>query len=145
MFYFEPAEKKFGMLKFQTNKGEQIAKLIGDYARAFVYEKEKEDNRFILLNDEIKQEKELSNLSSSEKKKKHVSFQLKQKPKKPIDNIGIIRLQALYRGYSVRNEWHNVIREEAVIRIQASVRGFITRNHVNIMIEQMLEELQGAH
>jgi transcriptional regulator NrdR family protein len=145
MFYFEPAEEKYGMLKFQTDKGEQISKLIGDYARAFVEEKELEDNRFIQLNNDLKQQQQVVNQtqSTSVKMKKHVSFELKQKPKKPIHNVGIIRFQALYRGFSLRNEYQNAIKEEYAIRIQAGVRGFITRNAVNIMIENMLEELQG--
>lgn len=54
-----------------------------------------------------------------------------------IEYCAAVKIQALYRGYSLRNEW---IREDAAILIQAVYRGYRERVKFLELIETLLAE-----
>ena len=47
----------------------------------------------------------------------------------------VVKLQALYRGYSLRRDWIN---EDAAILIQSVYRGYYTRLRVSTMIDELI-------
>ncbi len=53
-----------------------------------------------------------------------------------------IKIQALYRGYSLRNEW---IREDSAILLQCVFRGFLARCRVLKIIEELFESGEYAY
>jgi hypothetical protein len=49
------------------------------------------------------------------------------------------KIQSLFRGYSLRNEW---VKEDAVILIQAMYRGYAERCRVALMLEELFQSGQ---
>mmetsp|Transcript_21606 Transcript_21606/g.22366 ORF Transcript_21606/g.22366 Transcript_21606/m.22366 type:complete len:122 (+) Transcript_21606:1978-2343(+) len=49
------------------------------------------------------------------------------------------KIQSLYRGYALRNEW---IREDSAILIQAVYRGYAERCRVSLMLEELFHSGQ---
>jgi hypothetical protein len=133
MFYFEVSpDNEFGVgsFEFDTSEGKAISDLMTDYAMAFLKERERQDERLKNL---------VPNVSTS-----------RSAPKAPVrppaprvhgggdtdKNRAATKIQALYRGYSLRNEW---IKEDAAILIQSIYRGYQARVKLSQMIEQMIK------
>lgn len=140
MFYFEvnaDNELGTGSLEFDTDKGKVVSDLMTDYALAFLKEREREEERMASL----------PPLSMA-------SLKIGGGAQQPGDRVlmrgtaahlyegktkeyrAAVRLQALYRGFSLRNEW---VREDAAILIQSIYRGYRARVFLSEMIEQMIQ------
>lgn len=52
----------------------------------------------------------------------------------PKERAAVVKIQALFRGFSLRNEW---AREDAAILLQSVYRGYRARVRLSYMIEQM--------
>ncbi len=131
MFYFEVSadnELGTGSLEFDTDKGKTISDLLTDYALAFLKEREREEERsaslpsngFMKTNDNVLTRGSIAHLYQGKSKEYRAAS----------------RIQALFRGFALRNEW---VREDAAILIQSIYRGYRARVFLSEMIEQMIQ------
>jgi len=137
MFYFEvnaDNELGTGSLEFETNEGKVVSDLMTDYAMAFLKERERAEVR-------------MANTlppppapPSATRNGVPPPPSGKKAPKTANDkNRAATKIQALYRGFALRNEW---IKEDASILIQSIWRGYKARCLLSSMIEQMIKDGQ---
>jgi hypothetical protein len=147
MFYFEVNpdnnEYNIGSFEFDTIEGKLISDLMTDYAMAFLKERERQEERMRSFAPVLK------------KGNKHTSAPRPPSAKKtpppasaangnfgpygPAHHSGAVKIQALYRGFSLRNEW---IKEDAAILLQSIWRGYKARILLSKIIEQMIKDGQ---
>ena len=133
-------------LQFTTKDGDKICHLLTDYAMAFIKEAEYEQLRaeeLGITSNGI--DLEAINVAISAPKAmppppppvSTPKAKMKSKPSRAasaLSHKSATKIQALWRGYSLRWEW---LKEDAAIIIQMIVRGFLAR----CMVSDMLEEL----
>jgi hypothetical protein len=140
MFYFEvnaDNELGTGSLEFDTEKGKTISDLMTDYAMAFLKEREAEEERLSTLpplTAAMSSLKVSGAGGSREPLSRGVNAHLYEGKSK--EYRAAARIQALFRGFSLRNEW---VREDAAILIQSIYRGYRARIFLSEMIEQMIQ------
>lgn len=148
LFYFEikGVDGIGPVVEFKTGDGQKISDLLTDYALAFLKEREKEDARAESLkqymgagsaaNEHDLAMKDLARSlpEAAPKQGKLSKYTLILTPEEKR-NRAATRLQALFRGYSLRSQW---IREDAAIRLQAAYRGYKGRVRVFQLIEEMM-------
>lgn len=150
MFYFEISADNdlgTGSLEFETIEGKVISDLMTDYALAFLKEREREEERATKFSSKTRQMPQPP-VSSNGK----ASNSLPPPPKLatgpltrgPLAHLyqdkspqyrAAVRIQALFRGFSLRNEW---VREDAAILVQSIFRGYRARVELSKMIEEMI-------
>lgn len=158
MFYFEVsaddhADLGTGSLEFDTAEGKAMSDLLTDYAMAFLKEREQEDERAEARSKANGNGSGGGNNGSngsgkngSSSPKGGLSSAAAAPPKasssapvskatKAAETKAATKLQALFRGFSLRNEWS---REDAAILIQAVFRGYRARIALSHMIEEMI-------
>ena len=145
---------KTGNLDFDTDEGKLMSDLLTDYAMSYLKEKEREEQRFnrmksgeIVSSIKIGEDIDKVNASATEKldtkskdkyRRMSASKKFANKNNKGEDvEEAVTKLQALYRGHSLRADWQ---REEAAILLQSVIRGYLARIKVSIMIEELLEK-----
>lgn len=152
-FFFEipPELNDVGsaVLEFETTEGKVISDLLTDYAMAFLKEKEREEQR---MASNYSAFPALDNLPTpppvpgAPANGNGVRDGIPPPPKKNGLSASqlldpryraAVRIQALWRGYSLRNEW---AREDAAILIQAIFRGYKARVLLSTIIEQMIKD-----
>jgi hypothetical protein len=136
MFYFEVnPDNEFGVgsFEFDTQEGKAISDLMTDYAMAFLKERERQDERvkhFI----PVTKNKVLNKGTTAAPKK--TGSVVNRDGYGPEHHRASVKFQALFRGYSLRNEW---IKEDAAILLQSIYRGYQARVKLSQMIEQMIK------
>ncbi len=157
MFYFEVSVEDnldlgTGSLEFETAEGRAISDLLTDYAMAFLKEREHEDERAEKLprnngSNGAAKKAPLPPVPSSAPPPPPVVKTAAPSKSKPIapalaqankakETKAAVKLQALFRGFSLRNEWS---REDAAILIQSVFRGYRARIALSDMIEQLIK------
>eukprot|EP01038_Epipyxis_sp_PR26KG_P006835 gene6835-9357_t len=151
LFYCEiqPQDELGAILEFETNEGKVISDLLTDYAMSFLKEREEEDLRFEKMKGGKLDISAKPNKSSMKKSnsidpavKKGGSAAKNNKSKVGFSKAAIslsrdlaaVRIQSLFRGYSLRNEW---AKEDAAILVQSIFRGYQARKKLDLMIEQL--------
>mmetsp|Transcript_25912 Transcript_25912/g.43544 ORF Transcript_25912/g.43544 Transcript_25912/m.43544 type:complete len:538 (-) Transcript_25912:187-1800(-) len=167
MFYFEINEENdlgAGSLEFDTVEGKAISDLLTDYAMAFLKEREREDARHEQMKAgtfDVKSTHSKSNLVAGMSDTPNAGNGPPPPPPPPPSSRAVdgapppppppthaasgtaeeheaaVRMQALMRGYMLRNDW---AREDAAILMQSIYRGYRARVLVGNMIETMIRE-----
>lgn len=135
MFYFEvnpDNEYGVGSFEFDTLEGKAISDLMTDYAMAFLKERERAEERMQNFVPVISNNKSRTIQPTSRNPQSNAGTD-------SIEYQAATKIQALYRGYSLRNEW---IREDAAILIQSIYRGYKARVLLSGIIEQMIKDGQ---
>jgi hypothetical protein len=150
MFYFEISADNdlgTGSLEFETMEGKVISDLMTDYALAFLKEREREEVRAskVSINNKPRQmpppPAPVNGKAALPPPPKAVTGPLSRGPlahlyhDKPPQYRAAARIQALFRGFSLRNEW---VREDAAILVQSIFRGYRARVQLSKMIEEMI-------
>ncbi len=153
-----------GSLEFETTEGKAISDLLTDYAMAFLKEREHEEERNEKLQQVAKNSAGNGRSITPTKGKaatpppapaspppapaakastRPVSKRPSSTPTKSSTAAtkakeikAATKMQALFRGYSLRNEWS---REDAAILIQSVFRGYRARIALSEMIEEMIK------
>jgi len=129
MFYFEVnPDNEFGVgsFEFDTVEGKTISDLMTDYAMAFLKERERQEERM----------RDLAPLARSKQNGKAGGKSSHEGKEKDAKHVAATKIQALYRGFSLRNEW---IKEDAAILVQSVYRGYRARVKLSQVIEQMIK------
>lgn len=153
-----------GSLDFETTEGKTMSDLLTDYAMAFLKEREREDDRAARMNSgqhifapagsgagnggystvypdspsssSYMQQPPLPPNSPPSPGMEKASGRGDEEEKSRQSDAAATRLQAAFRGFSLRNEW---AREDAAILIQAVFRGYRGRITLSRMIENLLQ------
>jgi hypothetical protein len=147
MFYFEVCADNdlgTGSLEFETVEGKVISDLMTDYALAFLKEREREEER----TKKLPATKGLSLPPNTKPPLPPSVFKAATGPltrgplahlyqDKSVQYRAAARMQALFRGFSLRNEW---VREDAALLVQSIFRGYKARVELSAMIEQMIKD-----
>lgn len=119
-------------MEFDTLEGKVISDLLTDYALAFLKEKEREEER--ARNPTTTPAATASRGSTGKAANGHGGG----KTYSAVDKLrAAVKIQALYRGFSLRNEW---AREDAAILLQSIFRGYKARVLLSSIIEQMIQD-----
>lgn len=152
MFYYEiSAENDMGTgsLEFETDEGKVMSDLLTDYAMAFLKEREKEDERQELMKTgKYNLHSAAPTLfSSGNEAPSSAPPPLPSSSPPPLPSTAppteadrqqaaAVRMQALARGFLLRNDW---AREDSAILIQTIFRGYRARILLSQMIEQLIQ------
>lgn len=137
MFYFEVSpdnEYGTGTLEFETAEGKIMSDLLTDYALSFLKEREREEERV-----------SAGGSGAATGRRGPQGQQVSQGRSNRTggsamtETQAVTRIQARWRGFSLRNEW---AREDAAILLQAIYRGYKARVLISKIIEQMLQDGQ---
>lgn len=129
MFYVEIAEgndfSSSGLIEFDTMEGKAITDLLTEYAMAFLKEREKEDERYEQMKSGAFSTVAAVNKTLFEAVDNNTQHNTKSSSsnnsKLAVLESAAVKIQALGRGYTLRNDW---AKEDAAILIQAVYRGY---------------------